>query len=55
MKKYYKHIKVNLRQQDIEDMISTYEFLKWQSTDKDDKKHCSRILKQLNKALEDNQ
>lgn len=55
MKKSYKHISVNLRQQDIEDMISTYEFLKWQSTDKDDKKHCSRILRKLTKALEDNQ
>ena len=55
MKKLHKHIKVNLRQQDIQDMISTYQFLKWQSTDKEDKQYHNRILRQLTKALEDNQ
>lgn len=45
------HIKVNLRYEDIEGMISTYEFLVWDN-EGEDKKHCQRILRQLKKALE---
>lgn len=45
------HIKVNLRYEDIERMISTYEFLVWDN-EGEDKKHCQRVLRQLKKALE---
>lgn len=45
------HIKVNLRYEDIEGMISTYEFLVW-NNEGEDKKHCQRVLRQLKKALE---
>jgi len=46
----YPHKKVNLRVTDIEAMVSTYKFLVWQN-DGEDKEHCKRVLRQLNKAL----
>ena len=44
------HTKVNLRDEDIESMISTYEFLVW-NNEGEDKKHYQRVLRQLKKAI----
>lgn len=46
----YPHKKVNLRKEDIEGMIETYEFLMW-NNDGEDKKHCQRVLRQLKKSI----
>ena len=46
----FSHTKVNLRDADIESMISTYEFLVW-NNEGEDKKHCQRVLRQLKKAI----
>ena len=50
VRRSFSHTKVNLRDEDIEGMISTYEFLVW-NNDGDDKKHCQRVLRQLKKAI----
>ena len=50
VRRSFSHAKVNLRDEDIEGMISTYEFLVW-NNEGDDKKHCQRVLKQLKKAI----
>lgn len=50
VRRSFSHTKVNLRDEDIEGMISTYEFLVW-SNEGDDKKHCQRVLRQLKKAI----
>lgn len=44
------HTKVNLRDEDIESMISAYEFLVW-NNEGEDKKHFQRVLRQLKKAI----
>ena len=46
----FPHEKVNLRTEDIEGMISTYEFLVW-NNEGEDKKHCQRVLRQLKKSI----
>jgi hypothetical protein len=48
----FSHTKVNLRDEDIEGMISTYEFLVW-NNDGEEKKHCKRVLRQLKKYKKD--
>ena len=50
VRRSFSHTKVNLRTEDIENMISTYEFLVW-NNDGEDKKHCQRVLRQLKKAI----
>ena len=50
VRRSFPHTKVNLRNEDIEGMISTYEFLVW-NNDGEYKKHCKRVLKQLKKAI----
>lgn len=50
VRRSFSHTKVNLRDKDIEGMISTYEFLVW-NNDGEDKKHCQRVLRQLKKAI----
>lgn len=50
IRRSFSHTKVNLRDEDIENMISTYEFLIW-NNDGEDKKHCQRVLRQLKKAI----
>lgn len=49
-----KHLKVNLRQSDIEEIISNYEFFIFQNgrEAKEENKVCRRIIRQCNKALE---
>ena len=44
-------VNVKLKREDVEDMISTYEFLYWQN-DGDERKFCKKILKALKKSLE---
>ena len=44
-------VNVKLKREDVEDMISTYEFLSWQN-DGDERKFCKKILKALKKSLE---
>ena len=51
IKRNFSHTKVNLRDKDIEGMISTYEFLVWDNKG-EDKKHCQRVLRQLKKAMD---
>jgi len=50
VRRSFPHTKVNLRNEDIEGMISTYEFLVW-NNEGEDKKHCQRVLRQLKKAI----
>ncbi len=50
VRRSYPHEKVNLRIEDIEGMISTYEFLVWQN-EGEDKEHCKRVLRQLKKSI----
>ena len=50
VKRSFSHTKVNLREEDIEKMISTYEFLVW-NNEGEDRKHCQRVLRQLKKAV----
>ena len=50
VRRSFSHTKVNLRNEDIEGMISTYEFLVW-NNEGEDKKHCQRVLRQLKKAI----
>jgi hypothetical protein len=50
VRRSFSHTKVNLRDEDIEGMISTYEFLVW-NNEGEDKKHCQRVLRQLKKAI----
>lgn len=49
-----KHLKVNLRQSDIEEIISNYEFFIFQNGTeaKEENKICRRIIRQCKKALE---
>jgi len=44
-------VNVKLKREDVEDMISTYEFLSWQN-EGDERKFCKKILKALKKSLE---
>ena len=50
VRRSFPHEKVNLRIEDIEGMISTYEFLVWQN-EGEDKEHCKRVLRQLKKSI----
>jgi hypothetical protein len=51
MKTKYNYTNIKLRCDDVNEMISTYEFLLWNNTG-EEKKHCKRILTQLkNKFL----
>jgi len=50
VRRSFSHTKVILRDEDIEGMISTYEFLVW-NNEGEDKKHCKRVLRQLKKAI----
>lgn len=50
VRRSFSHTKVNLRDEDIKGMISTYEFLVW-NNEGEDKKHCQRVLRQLKKAI----
>ena len=50
VRRSYPHEKVNLRIEDIEGMISTYEFLVWQN-EGEDREHCKRVLRQLKKSI----
>lgn len=50
VRRSFSHTKVNLREEDIKGMISTYEFLVW-NNEGEDKKHCQRVLRQLKKAV----
>ena len=45
-----KFVNVKLRREDVEDMISTYEFLSW-SNEGDEKRFCNKILKSLKKSI----
>ena len=49
-----KHVKVNLRESDIKDMIDNYEFIIWNNGKeaKEENKVCRRIIRQLKKSLE---
>ena len=44
-------VNVKLKREDVEDMISTYDFLAWQN-EGDERKFCKKILKALKKSLE---
>ena len=44
-------VNVKLKREDVEDMISTYDFLTWQN-EGDERKFCKKILKALKKSLE---
>jgi hypothetical protein len=44
-------VNVKLNRQDVEAMISTYEFLAW-SNEGDERKFCKKILRALKKSLE---
>ena len=50
VRRSFPHEKVNLRIEDIEGMISTYEFLVLQN-EGEDKEHCKRVLRQLKKSI----
>lgn len=50
VRRSFHHTKVNLRDEDIRNMISTYEFLVWDNKG-EDKKHCQRVLRQLKKSV----
>lgn len=50
VRRSFPHEKVNLRIEDIEGMISTYEFLVWQN-EGEEKEHCKRVLRQLKKSI----
>ena len=50
VRRSFSHTKVNLRNEDIVGMISTYEFLVW-NNEAEDKKHCQRVLRKLKKAI----
>ena len=50
VRRSFSHTKVNLRDEDIKGMISTYEFLVW-NNEGEDKKHGQRVLRQLKKAI----
>ena len=43
-------VNVRLNRKDVEDMISTYEFLAWQN-EGDEKKFCNKILRKLKQSL----
>ena len=44
-------VNVKLNRKDVEDMISTYEFLAWEN-EGDERKFCKKILRALRKSLE---
>ena len=44
-------VSVKLKRKDVEDMISTYEFLAWEN-EGDERKFCNKILRALKKSLE---
>ena len=44
-------VSVKLNRKDVEDMISTYEFLAWEN-EGDERKFCKKILRALKKSLE---
>lgn len=44
-------VNVKLNRKDVEDMISTYEFLAWEN-EGDERKFCNKILRALKKYLE---
>lgn len=50
VRRSFSHTKVNLRDEDIEGMISTYEFLVW-NNEGEEKEHCQRVLRKLKKAI----
>ena len=43
-------VNIRLNRKDIEDMISTYEFLAWQN-EGDERKFCNKILRKLKQSL----
>jgi hypothetical protein len=46
----HKHLKVNLREEDVKGMIDTYHFLAF-NNEGEEKIICQRILKQLKKSI----
>ena len=45
-----KFVNVKLRREDVESMISTYEFLSW-SNECEENRFCNKILKSLKKSI----
>jgi hypothetical protein len=50
VRRNFSHSKVNLRDEDIEGMITVYKFLVG-NKEGENKKHCQRVLRQLKKAI----
>ena len=54
LRKMSKHIKVNLRIEDVKSIIEVYELIKYQNRgpiEEDEKKTLNRIIRQLKKGL----
>ena len=43
-------VNIRLNRKDVEDMISTYEFLAWQN-EGDERNFCNKILRKLKQSL----